>query len=223
MSTWAASRGLSAAARPNCNSVATGVAAPRNIGVGFEHSSAAPCGASAHWPTSPGCQKARCCSRSASWTCRRDAPTLLAMPGCGPLSAAKIVAETAGVARFPTEAAFPGSPASHPPPRGREAPKGGCGTSSRATAKSTVTTVVRCDRSPHQLYLRAALLQVQGSREASSSWPPPTSTPAGCAPSPGLEPTLGGFKYLRPRSPKVSQLVRATTYQRRPFAASSTC
>ena len=32
--------------------------------------------------------------------------TLLAMPGCGPLSAAKIVAETAGVARFPTEAAF---------------------------------------------------------------------------------------------------------------------
>lgn len=28
------------------------------------------------------------------------------MPGCGPLSAAKIIAETADVARFPTEAAF---------------------------------------------------------------------------------------------------------------------
>src|SRR6185312_16554408 len=42
---------------------------------------------------------------------------------------------------------------------------------------------VRRDRSPHQLCLRAALLQVQGSREASSSWPPPTSTPTGCAPS----------------------------------------
>jgi transposase len=37
---------------------------------------------------------------------RRDAPTLLAMPGRGPLSAAKIIAETASVARFPTEAAF---------------------------------------------------------------------------------------------------------------------
>lgn len=37
---------------------------------------------------------------------RRDAPRLLAVPGCGPLSAAKIVAETAGVQRFPTEAAF---------------------------------------------------------------------------------------------------------------------
>ncbi|KUI16990.1 transposase [Mycobacterium sp. GA-1285] len=34
------------------------------------------------------------------------APRLLAVPGCGPLSAAKIVAETAGVQRFPTEAAF---------------------------------------------------------------------------------------------------------------------
>jgi transposase len=37
---------------------------------------------------------------------RKSAPHLLAVPGCGPLSAAKIVAETAGVARFPTEAAF---------------------------------------------------------------------------------------------------------------------
>ena len=37
--------------------------------------------------------------------------------------------------------------------------------------------VVRCDRSPHQLYLRAALLQVQGSREASSRWPPPMGGP----------------------------------------------
>jgi transposase len=34
------------------------------------------------------------------------APTLLAMPGVGPLTAAKIVGETAGVARFKSEAAF---------------------------------------------------------------------------------------------------------------------
>src|SRR5690606_19314992 len=37
---------------------------------------------------------------------RDVAPTLLAMPGCGPLTAAKIVGETAGVARFKSEAAF---------------------------------------------------------------------------------------------------------------------
>lgn len=34
------------------------------------------------------------------------APTLLAMPGCGPLTAAKLVGEAAGVTRFKSEAAF---------------------------------------------------------------------------------------------------------------------
>ena len=37
---------------------------------------------------------------------RRECPHLLAIHGCGDLTAAKIVAETAGVERFPTEAAF---------------------------------------------------------------------------------------------------------------------
>lgn len=37
---------------------------------------------------------------------RRLAPSLLALPGCGPLSAAKIVGETAGAARFRSKAAF---------------------------------------------------------------------------------------------------------------------
>jgi transposase len=37
---------------------------------------------------------------------RAAAPTLLAMPGCGELTAAKLVGETAGVARFKSEAAF---------------------------------------------------------------------------------------------------------------------
>ena len=34
------------------------------------------------------------------------APTLLAMPGCGPLTTAKLVGEAAGVTRFKSEAAF---------------------------------------------------------------------------------------------------------------------
>lgn len=37
---------------------------------------------------------------------RQAAPTLLALPGCGELTAAKIVAETAGVTRFKSQAAF---------------------------------------------------------------------------------------------------------------------
>jgi transposase len=37
---------------------------------------------------------------------RRVAPTLLALPGCGELTAAKLLAETAGVSRFKSEAAF---------------------------------------------------------------------------------------------------------------------
>ncbi|MBV8714127.1 MAG: transposase [Chloroflexi bacterium] len=34
------------------------------------------------------------------------APTLLALPGCGELSAAKIVGEVAGISRFRSKAAF---------------------------------------------------------------------------------------------------------------------
>ncbi len=37
---------------------------------------------------------------------RAVAPALMAVPGCGELSAAKIVAETAGIGRFKSEAAF---------------------------------------------------------------------------------------------------------------------
>lgn len=37
---------------------------------------------------------------------RKVAPVLLAMPGCGELTAAKLVGETAGVTRFKSEAAF---------------------------------------------------------------------------------------------------------------------
>lgn len=37
---------------------------------------------------------------------QKVAPTLLALPGCGELTAAKIVAETAGITRFKSEAAF---------------------------------------------------------------------------------------------------------------------
>lgn len=50
--------------------------------------------------------RARDLEREITLIVLRLAPSLLAMPGCGPLSAAKIVGETAGAARFRSKAAF---------------------------------------------------------------------------------------------------------------------
>lgn len=52
------------------------------------------------------CEQAQSLQRRLTERVRRECPHLLAIYGCGDLSAAKIVAETAGVERFPTEAAF---------------------------------------------------------------------------------------------------------------------
>ena len=46
-----------------------------------------------------------CTSGSPAWS-RRAAPSLLAMPGCGALTAAKLVGESAGIGRFADEAKF---------------------------------------------------------------------------------------------------------------------
>ncbi|WP_084792463.1 transposase [Mycobacterium sp. E136] len=61
-----------------------------------------------NWPTSvgrsPGCAAARVKNPRTRPASRPR--TSWPVPSCGPLSAAEIVAETAGVQRFPTEAAF---------------------------------------------------------------------------------------------------------------------
>jgi transposase len=49
---------------------------------------------------------ARALERDIAARVATSAPTLLALPGCGPLSAAKLVAETAGVGRFRDRNAF---------------------------------------------------------------------------------------------------------------------
>ncbi|HEX7823528.1 MAG TPA: IS110 family transposase [Mycobacterium sp.] len=51
-------------------------------------------------------QDARALEKRINRTVRVAAPALLALQGCGPLSAAKIIAETAGVDRFRNEGAF---------------------------------------------------------------------------------------------------------------------
>src|SRR6185312_14004785 len=67
---------------------------------------------------------------------RRLAPALLAIPGCGVLSAAVIIGETATASRFRSRTPTPGSPA---PPRSRSGPATPSGSASTeaATAPST--------------------------------------------------------------------------------------
>ena len=60
-----------------------------------------------NWPTSPGSPRPSMRWPNASANaCATVAPALLAMPGCGELTAAKLVGEAAGVTRFKSEAAF---------------------------------------------------------------------------------------------------------------------
>ena len=58
---------------------------------------------------------------------RQIAPVLLAMPGCGKLTAAKLVGETAGVARFKAKPPLPAMQLRRPCRCGRATPPGGSG------------------------------------------------------------------------------------------------
>ena len=57
----------------------------------------------------------------------KAAPTLLAMPGCGELTAAKLVGESAGITRFADEAKFARHAGVAPIPVGRVTPRAGSG------------------------------------------------------------------------------------------------
>jgi transposase len=65
---------------------------------------------------------------------RRLAPTLLALLGCGVLTAAKLVGETADVRRFRSRAAFARYTAPHRCPSGRATPSA-CGSTAVVTAR----------------------------------------------------------------------------------------
>jgi len=67
---------------------------------------------------------------------RRLAPALLAIPGCGVLSAAVIIGETATASRFRSRTPTPGSPA---PPRSRSGPATPSGSASTAAATAPST------------------------------------------------------------------------------------
>ena len=63
------------------------------------------------------------------------APQLLDLPGCGPLAAAKLIAECAGAERFPTDASSPAPPGW----RRCRSPRGGA-TATASTAAATASS-----------------------------------------------------------------------------------
>jgi transposase len=73
-----------------------------------------------------------------------NAPQLLALPGCGTVTAAIIIRHTAGAARFPPTDTSPGTPAPHPsPPPAERLSATGC--TAAVTASSTAPcTSSRC-------------------------------------------------------------------------------
>ena len=64
---------------------------------------------------------------------RQLAPSLLAVRGCGVLSAAVLVGETAGVERFKSKTTSPGSPAPHPSQCGQVPARARCGSTVAGT------------------------------------------------------------------------------------------
>ena len=79
------------------------------------------------------------------------APRLLALPGCGPLSAAKLLGELGPIERFDTDASSPATPVSH---RSRLAPANTNDTGSTAAATDNSTAPCTGSRSPRRASTR---------------------------------------------------------------------
>ncbi|GFM20664.1 transposase [Mycobacterium sp. PO1] len=100
------------------------------------------------------------------------APTLLALPGCGDLTAAKIVAETAGISRFRSEAAFASHTGSAPIPvwsgntAGRVRLNRSGNRQLNAALHRIAITQLRLSGTAGQTYYRKRLAQGKTSKEA---------------------------------------------------------
>ncbi|MHA0288904.1 IS110 family RNA-guided transposase [Mycobacterium sp. C3-094] len=100
------------------------------------------------------------------------APTLMALPGCGELTAAKLVAETAGVTRFRSEAAFACHSGVAPIPAwsgntaGRVRLNRSGNRQLNAALHRIAITQLRIPDSPGQHYYRARLADGKSTKEA---------------------------------------------------------
>lgn len=103
---------------------------------------------------------------------REVAPTLLALPGCGELTAAKIVAETAGIVRFRSEAAFARHTGTAPIPvwsgntAGRVRLNRSGNRQLNAALHRIAITQLRLTDSPGQRYYRKRLADGKATKEA---------------------------------------------------------
>jgi len=114
-------------------------------------------------------------------------PSRLSLPGCGPLTAAKLIAETAGVARFRSEAGLPCTPAW---PRSRSAPA-----APTATGGHGGQPPAECRPAPHRHH------------PAPPAWPRPELLPA--TPRPGRWDRRGPPALKRRIARAVDQRLRA--------------
>ncbi|OBK80719.1 IS110 family transposase [Mycobacterium sp. 1164985.4] len=103
---------------------------------------------------------------------RQVAPTLLALPGCGELTAAKLVSETAGITRFRSEAAFARHNGTAPIPvwsgntAGRVRLNRSGNRQLNAALHRIAITQIRLPDSPGHRYYRHRLAEGNSSKEA---------------------------------------------------------
>jgi transposase len=103
---------------------------------------------------------------------REIAPAMLALPGCGELTAAKIIAETAGTNRFRSEAAFARHSGTAPIPvwsgntAGRVRLNRSGNRQLNAALHRIAITQIRLTNSPGQHYYRKRLAQGKSTKEA---------------------------------------------------------
>src|SRR4051794_7876564 len=137
------------------------------------------------------------------------APRLLAEPGCGVLTAAKLIGEIAGIGRFATDASSPASPDPRRSPPAQDAP-----TATASTPAATASSTAPCTAS-------------RSRRGAWTPTPPPTSlasTPTAraaakpCAASSATSPAASGTCFNRRphsgRHPSRSRSSRSTATPR---------
>ena len=92
------------------------------------------------------------------------APSLLAIPGCGALTAAKIVGETAGATRFRSKAAYARWNGTAPQPVWTQATTRATDSPAPATARSTPRCTGSRSPRPASLTLWPPLPRADGSR-----------------------------------------------------------
>jgi transposase len=121
------------------------------------------------------------------------APQLVAEPGCGPLTAAKLVGEIAGAERFTSN--WPEPPASPPSPPAQDAPTDTASTEA-ATARSTPRSIAWPSRAP------AATPRPRTTSSARRPKARPNATPS--AASNGTSPAASGNCCAPPPQPRTT-------------------